>query len=195
MIFPQKHLPAPYAKMIAGVLLLVTAGCSDTAPIRAYTVEAEQPQLRTSDVLRREFGTLPFDWKVPGSWQLADNDRFSKVAWQVGGKLDGARITVSEVSMGMGVVSQITRWRGQVGITLPPEENPMKDTEQMKVDGRPATYMSFHGPKGSILGLMLPIDNALWVVKLRGETETAKDQESAFRTFCESIRILAEEQE
>lgn len=166
-----------------------TAGCGGTNPIREYTVDAEQPQLRTSDVFRREFAPLPFDWAAPGEWELTANDQFSKVAWQIGDALEGARVTVSDVSMGMGLVAQLNRWRGQVGIESKDSDNPMRDTEQLQVDGRTATYVKFHGPKGSILGMMMPIDNVLWVFKLRGATPVAKDQETVFRSFCESVKV------
>lgn len=170
-------------------LCLWTAGCGGSSEIREYTVDAEQPQLRTSDVLRREFAPLPFDWSAPDEWDLTANDQFSKVAWQVGDVLDGARVTVSDVSMGMGLVAQLNRWRGQVGIESAENANPMRDTEQLQVDGRTATYVTFHGPKGSILGMMMPIDNTLWVFKLRGATSVAKDQETVFRSFCESVKL------
>lgn len=177
------------ATFAVAALCLWTAGCGGTSPIREYTVEAEQPQLRTSDLLRREFAPLPFDWATPQEWELTANDQFSKVAWQIGDALDGARVTVSDVSMGMGLVAQLNRWRGQVGIESDEKDNPMRDTEQLKVDGRTATYVTFHGPKGSILGMMMPIDNVLWVFKLRGATAVAKDQETAFRSFCESVNV------
>ena len=192
--FLKHNAPSARRLLVAGSLILL-GGCEGGSSIREYTVEAEQPQLRTSDLLRRDFGTLPFEWQVPEAWQLTDNDQFSKVAWQIGDALDGARVTVSDVSMGLGLVAQLTRWRGQVGITLPADENPMKDTEQLKVDGRTATYITFHGPEGSILGMMLPMDNVLWVFKFRGGTDIAKDQEAAFRSFCESIKVSDGEQE
>lgn len=195
LVVKKQNHSFPPASFWTRVLLMsicvLLNGCGESSPIRKYTVDAEQEEILTSDLLRREFGTVPFDWAVPDSWALTDNDQFSKVAWQIGDKLEGARITVSDVSLGMGLTSQLQRWRGQVGIELSENENPMTGTEALKLGDITATYVKFHGPEQSILGMMLEHDGALWVFKLRGDKSVAQDHEASFREFCESVKIPA----
>ena len=110
---------------LCAVAVVALAGCGSPGEIRQYTVEPENERIVTSDVLKDEFGAIPFEWEAPESWTLARNDQFSKVAWEVGPKVDGGRITVSAVSMGMGLSSQVSHWRGQIGLEQSDQDDPM----------------------------------------------------------------------
>lgn len=171
------------------LVALFCVGCGPRAEIRQYTVEPENERIITSDVLKDEFGAIPFEWDAPKSWTVARNDQFSKVAWEVGTDVDNGRITVSDVSMGMGLESQLTRWRGQIGMEQAEGDDPMKDTEQLKLDGGTATYVDFKGEEQSILGMMFPHEGKLWVFKFRGSNAVTQEQKERFRKFCESVKI------
>lgn len=170
-------------------LMLLGIGCAPEGEIRQYVVDAESDRIVTSDLLKSEFGTIPFEWDTPESWTVADNDQFSKVAWEVGSKPDVGRITVSDVDMGMGLMSQLTRWRGQVGIELPESADPMTGTEQLKLDGTTATYIDFQGTEQSILGMMFAWNEKLWVFKFRGSNAVTNLEKERFREFCESVKV------
>lgn len=169
--------------------MLLFVGCAPEGEIRQYTVDVETERIVTSELLKSEFGAIPFQWKTPESWVIAANDQFSKVAWEVGNKADTGRITVSDVSMGMGLMSQLTRWRGQVGIELTESADPMTGTEQLKLNETTATYIDFQGDEQSILGMMFTFNEKLWVFKFRGSNSVTEPEKERFREFCESVEI------
>lgn len=164
-------------------------GCKPESAIREYTVKAENDRIVTSELLKSEFGAVPFEWKAPKSWAVGQNDQFSKFAWEVGTKSDPARVTVSAVSMGMGLMSQLTRWRGQIGIEPAEGADPMAGTEQFDLGGTSATMIDFKGEEQTIMGMMFSLDEKLWVFKFRGSNSVADKQRERFRKFCESVKI------
>lgn len=175
---------------VLGLLLASTfVGCKPQSAIRQYTVKAESERIVTSDLLKSEFGAVPFQWQAPKSWTVAENDQFSKFAWEVGTKADSARVTVSAVSMGMGLMSQLTRWRGQIGISAAEGDDPMSGTEQLDLGGTTATFIDFKGEEQTILGMMFSLEEKLWVFKFRGSNAVADKQRERFRKFCESVEI------
>ena len=177
-------------KLVAcAVCGLAVVGCGNQGEIRQYTIPPEREDVITSEVLKDEFGAIPFEWEAPQDWTLAQNDQFSKVAWEVGDSVESGRITVSDVSMGMGLVSQLTRWRGQIGMEQKEGEDPMADTEQLKLGDTTATYVNFAGEEQSIIGMMFPYGGKLWVFKFRGSNAVAEEQRKTFRQFCESVKI------
>ena len=170
---------------------LLLVGCGPKGEVREYVVKSDGERVFTSDLLKSEFGVIPFNWEVPELWKLAGNDQFSKVAWTVGPKEDPARMTVSDLPIAAGLVPQIGRWRGQIGITLADSDDPMQGTETLKLDGGSGTYVAFTGEEETILGLMVPLDDKLWIFKYRSSNAVADQQKERFRKFCESVKIPA----
>lgn len=179
------------ATQLIMVAALVVSGCQNEPPIREYEIDSEIDRVMTSDVLRDEFGAIPFQWDAPASWTVAQNDQFSKVAWQTGPKGSEARITLSDLPIAAGMVPQLTRWRGQIGLTQESDANPMDGTEQLKLPTGAGTYVDFQGDEETILGMLVPQGSKLWVFKFRGSNEVADQQRAPFRKFCESVRVPA----
>ncbi|MEZ6128714.1 MAG: hypothetical protein R3C59_08530 [Planctomycetaceae bacterium] len=177
------------ATLCAAWLLLLLAGCGPEARIREYTIDSESEKVFTSDLLRDEFGSIPFEWDVPKEWTIADNDQFSKVAWQVGPKGQESRITLSDLPIAAGLVPQLTRWRGQIQIEQSSTDDPMDGTERMTIGDRDATYVDFKGPEATILGLLVPLESKLWIFKFRGDNKIADGQRDTFRKFAESVKV------
>ena len=187
-------LPRVLILVLCAAAVVSCAGCSPQEEIQEYVVESDSGRIVTSEVLRDEFGAIPFQWDVPKAWTPAANDRFSKVAWTVGQDGDTARITVSHVPIASGLVPQLVRWRGQLEIESDPSDDPMRDTEKLDLAGTAATYVNFKGSERAILGLFVPQASKLWVFKLSAANAAAEKQESAFRAFCESINIPSKQE-
>lgn len=167
--------------------MLVT-GCQPNGEIREYVVPVENEKIFTSDLLKDQFGVIPFEWDAPKSWAVADNDQFSKIAWQVGPKGNEARITLSDLPIAAGLVPQLTRWRGQIGIELGSKDDPMAGSEVLKLGETSATFVDLKGTESTILGLLIPLENKLWIFKFRGNNQVADEHRERFRNFCESVR-------
>lgn len=170
--------------LLAGLV----SGCGERAPIREYTVPREAERVLTSDVIRREFPGIPMKWTVPKSWQVAENDQFSRMAWETGPRARRARITVSDLPGSAGVEPQISRWRGQIQMA-DAAGDPMEGTEQLSLGAADGTWVELQGPEETILGLIVPLDEKLWIVKYRSANATAEEEKPTFRGFCESLVV------
>ena len=186
--YPYQFLP------VLGLVALVLSGCAPAPEIREYTVESEHNRVFPSEMIRSQFPPIPFQWGVPESWVAGDNDEFSKMAWQVSLDGDEGRITLSDLPGAAGLVPQITRWRGQIGITADPNSDPMDGAETIKLDGGTGTIVDLKGEEETILGMLLPLGDKIWVFKFRGRNKLADSQRDSFRAFCKSVRISSGEQ-
>lgn len=149
-------------------------------------MEIDDPKIYTSDLLKGEFGSLPFQWSVPNQWKDAANDQFSKAAWEVEQNGETARITLSPVPARAGLVAQVTRWQGQVGA----EEDPASAMEAITLkDKKVATYIDMSGDEQSILGLIVELGDDLWIFKFKGANAVADAERKRFRNFCESVSV------
>ena len=166
--------------------LTVVCGCGPSAKIQEYDVAVDDPNIYTSDMLKREYGTLPFQWTVPDEWKVAANDQFSKVAWQVEQEGETARITLSELGIGPGIPAQVKRWQDQIGV----QGDPTDTMEAITLKGgQQAILIDMHGTDQAIMGLMFQQEDTLWILKFRGKNSVANAEQKRFRTFCESISV------
>ena len=185
---PAKSSSTPFLWLFV-TATLVCSGCGTGEEIREYVVKPEHERVFTSDVLRDEFGAIPFEWEVPESWTMAENDQFSKFAWQVGAEGNEGRITLSDLPIAAGLVPQLGRWRRQIGVEPGPQDNPMQNTESLKLQGGTATFVDLKGAKETILGMLIPQASKLWIFKFRGSNAIVDEQREQFRKFCESVKI------
>lgn len=178
------------ATWLLPLLLLGGAGCGGGTEIRSYVVEREGGAVLTSDVVRREFPTIPLRWQVPKSWQSAENDQFSRIAWSAGPAAREARITISDLPASAGVEPQVARWRTQIGLPEAAPSDLMKSAETRTLGQSTGTWVDLQGSQDTILGMIIPYEDKLWIVKYRSANATATDERSAFRSFCESLTVV-----
>lgn len=167
------------------LLLLCFAGCGPK--VREYEVAREQEKVLTSEVLRDQFQAVPFLWEVPKGWQGTKNDQFSAFAWSAGPGDAAARITVSALAESAGIEPQFIRWRDQLQL---PEVDPaevMKSVESIKLNGLTGQWIEIRSETETILGMIVPHKEKLWVFKYRSVNSTADQERDAFRKFCESL--------
>ena len=169
-------------------ILVLFSGCDPQSQIREYEVAREPGKVMTSDVLRDQFETIPFRWDVPKGWQQAENDQVSLFAWTAGPKGDEARITISSVFGSSGIEPQFIRWQGQLKIPESATAELLKSVEEVTLGELKGHRIEINGETESILGMIVPFNDKLWVIRFRGSNITAADQRSAFRSFCESLK-------
>ncbi len=168
------------------VALCGLAGCVDDAGIREYSVQGDQSKIFTSDVLRSEFQAVPFRWDVPKSWKDAQNDQFSKMAWSAGPEATPARITISDLPGQAGIAPQFSRWAGQINFASNDPAALMQLVQNIPLGSTSGQWIELEGPSETILGMIVPFEDSLWVVKLRAEKSVAQELKKDFRSFCES---------
>jgi hypothetical protein len=135
-------------------------------------------------------------WDVPDGWTEAPStSSFITAVFEAKNEAGDARITVSSLTNdGGGVLQNINRWRGQVG--LGPiqqfEEQPMTP---ITVAGQVAGVIDLSAPEGagaSLERLMVvfiprPDQGLTWYFKMSGPSATLDEQKQAFTEFVESV--------
>ncbi len=170
-------------------LLLIPVGCNKNSRVVQYEVEREPEKVLTTEVLRDQFDPLPFLWTVPKEWEDAENDQFSTMAWTAGSKNDSARITVSGLSAASGLEAQIVRWRGQLKLPEMEVAEVMKSVEDVTLKGATGKFCEFTNDTETILGMIVPHQTKLWIIKYRSSKALAEKQRTVFRGFCESFKV------
>ena len=186
--------PAPVSylfRMVCASVCLISlfAGCGEKPQIRSYIIDPEEDKIVTTEVLRNQFPVIPFRWKVPADWRMAENDQFSVIAWSAGpeNSKGEARITLSELPSSAGLMPQITRWRGQISMPEVDPDEALKGLETLKLGEQTGSYIELEGPKETILGLIMTFNDKMWIFKYRSDNSTAAVSGKSFRTFCESL--------
>jgi hypothetical protein len=175
--------------ILCALVLLIQVGCNRDSGIVHYEVDRESDKVLSTDLLQDQFDPIPFRWKVPAEWAEAENDQFSAMAWSVGPKADPARITVSGLSAASGLEAQIIRWRGQLKLPEMAPAEVMKSVEDVTLPGATGKWCEFKNETESILGMIVPHADKLWIIKFRGSNVTAEKARDAFRGFCESLKV------
>jgi hypothetical protein len=87
------------------------------------------------------------------------------------------------------ILSNVNRWRGQVGLDEVSAESLEKDKQQIQFANASADYVQFTGPEQAILGVIADRNGLIWFVKLQGDKELANRERKNFEDFVKSIRL------
>ena len=179
--------------LVVILMSAVLVGCNGDSAIVPYEVERESDRVLTSELLRDQFNPIPFRWTVPEEWTEVDNDQFSASAWSAGSKKDPARITVSGLAAASGLEAQFVRWRGQLKLPEIPNAEVMSSVKDVALKGAVGKWCEFKNENESILGMIVPHKDRLWIFKFRSANSTAAKERDRFRSFCESLQIESAE--
>lgn len=135
-------------------------------------------------------------WDVPEGWTEAPStSSFITAVFEAKGETGDARITVSNLSNdGGGVLQNINRWRGQVGLG-PIQQFQDQPMTPITVAGEIAGLIDLSASEGvqaSLERLMVvftprPDQGLTWYFKMSGPSATLETQQQAFTQFVESV--------
>ena len=135
-------------------------------------------------------------FRTPKGWRAAEDRGLTAARFQVGDGDRTAEIMVMALPRdGGGLVANINRWCGQVGLDALDEHAAMKAGRPIKVDGRPGQAIDLTGPptggKASqrILAAVVKQDDRTWFFKMMGPADLVAEQKKAFEQFVESVRF------
>jgi hypothetical protein len=104
-----------------------------------------------------------------------------------------AEVTITGLPGGAGgKVANILRWRDQVGLPPAKEADILKDVQRIKAAGVDADYVDLVG-KSRILGVILPLGQVTWFVKMTGPPDLVGREKTNFERFIRSFRPAIEE--
>jgi hypothetical protein len=134
-------------------------------------------------------------WTVPTGWRSGPLEEFLAAKYIIPGT-DGTQAAVNVAVLtgnGGGLLPNVNRWRGQMGLAPVTAEN-LTNTATMDVTGSKATLIDMSGTDERtgkperLIGVVLPLDGQTWFYKLMGDPEIVAQQKSALVKFVESAK-------
>ena len=194
--FQNRDMSVPRPVTLFGLLLTAVCGCGPEAQVRQYVAKpdpGQEQKILTTELIRGRFqkgggsatASVPFRWLVPQNWTAAAQDQFSQFAW-TSGPGQSVRITVTGLPGSAGIEPQFVRWGGQINLDTSDPAALLKKVEELSLGGAQGQWIELKGPSDTILGMIVPHGEMLWVVKLKGENSAAAEVRASFRQFCES---------
>lgn len=135
-------------------------------------------------------------WTVPSTWKEISGGQFLFAKFLIAG--DGAAKAAVNVSTsagdGGGLLANINRWRGQLGLGAWGEAELQKNTLEIDVAGGKGAYVELSGTDGSTekpattLGVKVVRNGSTWYYKLMGEPKLVAAQKESFLAFVKGVK-------
>lgn len=135
-------------------------------------------------------------WTVPAGWKEIDGGQFLFAKFLIAGEGDAkASVNVSSsAGDGGGLLANINRWRGQLGLGAWSEAELQKNAEDIEVNGGKATFVELSGTDASTekpattLGVKVVRAGSTWYYKLMGEPKLVAAQKENFLSFVKGVK-------
>lgn len=139
-------------------------------------------------------------WTVPKGWQEKPGSGFRYATFIVpgpGGATADLSVTVLDGDAG-GILSNINRWRGQLGVSPLSSAQWAKEEKVIRPAGRSMVYATFAGEpsasngnkKNRMTAAIFSAEGKTWFFKLVGDDVTVRSATPDFMKFLESLKGL-----
>ncbi|HNC75647.1 MAG TPA: hypothetical protein PK362_12270 [Elusimicrobiota bacterium] len=139
-------------------------------------------------------------WKTPKGWIEKPGSGFRYATFVVpgpDGRTGDLSVTVLDGDAG-GLLSNINRWRDQIGLSALAEGDLGAQTERATLGGRPMTLVNFVSAEPMIDGkfkkrlraALFAADGRTWFFKLTGDDALVAGADRSFRAFLASLKGL-----
>jgi hypothetical protein len=135
-------------------------------------------------------------WQVPAGWQEVSGGQFLVAKFTIIGK-NGAAAAVnvsSSAGEGGGLVGNVNRWRGQLGLAPLSDSDVNKLATAIDVQGGKASLVDLSGTDARtgqptrLVGVIAPQPGQTWFYKLMGDAKIVESQKDAFTQFVQSAK-------
>lgn len=174
--------------VVTGMCALLSA-CNDDE-IRAYRAPKQQARAAAPEALAES----KVSWTVPQGWESVASDQPMRLATFKPGQ-DMPEVTLSAFPGDSGgLLANINRWRGQLGLPPIGEAELTKTSESGTFEGVAVTTVDITGSAGQqLLGAVVtPGDGKTWFVKAIGEPAAIAKLKPVFGAFARSFRLQRE---
>ena len=135
-------------------------------------------------------GQIPFKYTVPEGWAKRPAGQFVVEAYTVADK-----ISVTLTPAGGDVDSNVNRWREQVGLPKLSARELSETIKELPIAGIKNHYVDLANPKGPapadknrILGVIIPMGQESWFVKMTGPHDLVGKHKAEFESFMKSFK-------
>jgi hypothetical protein len=134
---------------------------------------------------------------LPAGWKELPPSQFLLAKYVIEGSGDAkAEVNVSMLAgTGGGVMPNINRWRGQLGLAPLSEEDFSKQAQSVDVAGGKGTLVDMTGTdkktgeKARLIGIIAPQAGDTWFYKLMGDEQIVEQQKDAFTKFIQTAKF------
>lgn len=129
-------------------------------------------------------------WSPPAHWQAAGQKPMRLASFDIPGA-GGAKgdLSISALGGGAGgLLANVNRWRGQVGLAPWDEAALAKAGETLALDGGPGTLVDLKGAEKRILAVIVPRGDRTWFYKLTAPDALVGQERDNFVKFVQSVR-------
>ena len=136
------------------------------------------------------------DWQVPAGWQEIPGGQFLVAKFNLTGE-GGATAAVNVSNSpgeGGGVIGNINRWRGQLGLGKLSDDDANKLIAAMDVQGGKASLVDMNGTDTRtgqpvrLVGVIVSQSSQTWFYKLMGNAKVVDSQKDAFTKFVQGVK-------
>ena len=135
-------------------------------------------------------------WQVPSGWQEVAGGQFLVAKYIISGAGDAqaAGNVSTSVGDGGGLLANLNRWRGQLGLAPVVEADLAKQVQPLEASGGKATLAEIAGTdprtgqKARLLAAIVPQGQQTWFYKLMGNEQVVGQQKEAFTRFVQTVK-------
>lgn len=174
--------------MSAAVLL--AAGCG-REEIRVYRVPKEPQPMPEMPAEHPPPPAPRLTWRTPAGWEEVPAAGMRVASFRVTGP-DGQPAEVSVIPLAGGGgddLSNVNRWRSQVGLPAITAEELQQQAQPVTVAGQPAALYEAAGEATQILAVIYRREGTTWFFKMTGSPAGVAPQKTAFIEFVRGVRF------
>lgn len=188
------------------LLAVLTSGCGRDE-IKVYNVPKEKPPQMAEANLPDGHPDLAalapppqLKWQTPDGWKEVPPGEMRVASFKVSGR-DGTQADVSVIPLpgaAGGDLSNVNRWRGQVGQAPVSAEELRKLAQVVELAGQSATLFEQNGDNAEgvptrILAVIQRRDDMAWFFKMTGDNNLVAQQKPVFVEFLKSFHFATGE--
>jgi hypothetical protein len=157
-------------------------------------VENPPPAMEAASSTQDEGVASASIWAIPHGWQSVPPSQFLLAEYSIPGS-NGAKAEVNVAAMGGeggGLLPNINRWRGQVGLDPIGDNDLPKLAQSLDVPGGKATLVDFAGADAKTgtatrtVGAIVSENGQTWFYKLMGDKQVVAQEKDNFTKFIQS---------
>ena len=136
------------------------------------------------------------NWDVPSGWKEIPGGQFLVAKFALTGAANAqASVNVSmSPGDGGGLLANVSRWRGQLGLGPEAEADLAKDLQSLELPGGKATLADITGQdartgqKARLVAVVVPRSGETWFYKLMGDAQIVEREKDAFMKFVQTVK-------
>jgi len=136
------------------------------------------------------------NWSVPSNWKEVPGGQFlvAKYALTGAGNAQAAVNVSQSAGDGGGLLANVNRWRGQLGLAPATEADLAKAAQSLDMPAGKATLADITGQDARtgqptrLLAVVVPRSGETWFYKLMGDAQVVQGEKEAFLKFVQSVK-------